>query len=218
MKNSLIQLYSQLFDVFGAQYWWPGDTPIEIIVGAILTQNTSWKNVEKAINNLKRKSFLSAAKLYELPEEELAELIRPAGYFRVKTKRLRNFLKFFLNDFNGNILLMQEKDLLDLRENVLFVNGIGPETADSILLYALDKPIFVVDAYTKRILVRHNLITEDFGYYDIQQFFMDNLPTDVKLFNEYHALLVKCGKDFCKPNNPRCKECPLNGFNIPAAQ
>lgn len=212
-KSLLIEAYDRLCKKFGPQKWWPGDTPFEIIVGAILTQNTNWKNVEKAVANLKRDGLLSARKLLGLCPSTLANLIRPAGYFRVKTKRLRNFLSFFYNDFGGKISALSSGNLHDLRGQLLSVNGIGPETADSILLYALGKPVFVVDAYTKRILSRHYLVPEETTYDEMQQFFMDNLPHEVKLFNEYHALLVKCGKDFCRPKNPRCKECPLNGLN-----
>ena len=213
-KDSLIEAYERLYDAFGPQHWWPGDTPFEIIVGAILTQNTNWKNVEKAIANLKRNGLLSARRLLETHPATLANLIRPAGYFRIKTKRLRNFLNFFCNGFGGKISALGLKELPDLRAQLLSVNGIGPETADSILLYALDKPVFVVDAYTKRIFSRHNMVPEETNYDEIQSLFMDNLPHKAKLFNEYHALIVRCGKDCCLTKKPRCSECPLNGWNI----
>lgn len=205
--------YVRLFDVFGPQNWWPGDTPFEVIVGAILTQNTNWKNVEKAVMNLKRGGLLSPKKLHDVHLAKLAGLIRPAGYFRIKAKRLKNFLNFFCNGYGGKIEALRSGNLSDLREKLLSVNGIGPETADSILLYALGKPVFVIDAYTKRILNRHYLIPEETTYDEMQSLFMDNLPHKVRLFNEYHALLVKCGKDFCRPKDPRCNECPLNGWN-----
>lgn len=205
-------VYNRLFDHFGPQGWWPGDAPFEVMVGAILTQNTNWGNVEKAIDNLKNGNFLTPKKLYSLPPSKLAEMIRPAGYFRVKTKRLRNFLKFFLDEYDGSIDKIREEELEDLRPKILSVSGVGPETADSILLYAVLKPIFVVDAYTKRILSRHNLISEDADYNEIQGFFIDSLPLDVKLFNEFHALIVKCGKSFCRIKNPKCSECPLESF------
>lgn len=214
MKHSLlIEAYNHLHKAFGPQHWWPGGTPFEVIVGTILTQNTNWKNVEKAIANLKRGGLLNAKRLLDLPPATLARLIQPAGYFRVKAKRLRNFLNFFCNGYGGKISSLEKGELPELREKLLSVNGIGPETADSILLYALGKPIFVIDAYTKRILSRHYLVPEDTTYDEMQELFMDNLPHKAKLYNEYHALLVKCGKDFCRTKKPRCKECPLNGWN-----
>lgn len=205
--------YKKLYKAFGPQRWWPGDTPFEIIVGAILTQNTNWGNVEKAIANLKRGGLLSAKKLVAIHPATLASLIRPAGYFRVKTKRLKNFLKFFLNGYGGKIEALKARKAGLLRDELLSVNGIGQETADSILLYALEKPIFVVDAYTKRILNRHYLVPEETTYEEVQQIFMDHLAHKVPLFNEFHALLVKCGKHYCRPQNPLCKQCPLNGWN-----
>ncbi|MFH1874537.1 MAG: endonuclease III domain-containing protein [Pseudomonadota bacterium] len=210
MKSQLKTIYNLLHREFGPQHWWPGEKAFEVMVGAILTQNTNWGNVEKAINNLKAHNLLSVKKMYETNPNTLADLIRPAGYFRVKTKRLRNFLKFYLDEFQGQVAKMQLQELADLRPKILAVNGIGPETADSMLLYALEKPIFVVDAYTKRILSRHNLLSEEATYNEIQELFMDNLENDVQFFNEYHALLVKCGKQYCRPKNPRCELCPLN--------
>ena len=180
------------------------------MVGAILTQNTNWQNVEKAISNLKKKRVLSVKKLFGVPEKELAALIRPAGYFNVKARRLREFLKFFNKVYQGQLRRISAQRLPELRQQLLAVCGIGPETADSILLYALGKPIFVVDAYTKRILLRHGLIKQDAGYQDIQNLFMSNLDNDAGLFNEYHALLVRLGKDYCLKSKPRCKECPIN--------
>jgi len=209
----LLEAYRLMLAHFGHRSWWPGDTPFEIMVGAILTQNTNWGNVEKAIANLKRDGLLSARKMYALHPMKLAQLIRPAGYFRVKTKRLRSFLKYFVERYDGSTKKMITDDLMRLRSELLEVSGIGPETADSILLYALHKPTFVVDAYTKRILMRHNLCSEDATYYEIQDLFMDNLKHDVPMFNDYHAQLVQVGKTYCKPNNPRCDQCPLNGWN-----
>ena len=179
------------------------------MVGAILTQNTNWQNVEKAISNLKKRRVLSAKKLFLIPEKELAALIRPAGYFNLKARRLREFLRFFNKVYQGQLRRISAQRLPELRQQLLAVCGIGPETADSILLYALGKPIFVVDAYTKRILLRHGLIKQDAGYQDIQNLFMSNLDNDSGLFNEYHALLVRLGKDLCLKSKPRCKECPL---------
>ncbi|MBM3246770.1 MAG: endonuclease III domain-containing protein [Candidatus Omnitrophica bacterium] len=209
MKLGLNTLYRRLFVYFGPQHWWPGDSAFEVMVGAILTQNTSWANVEKAIANLKRNRLLEPAKLYQIPQKRLAGLIRPAGYYNIKAKRLRNFLRFLLEDYKGNLSSMSAADTPALRQALLAVNGIGPETADSILLYALDKPVFVVDAYTRRIFFRHRLIKEGAAYQEIQDLFMKNLKKDVELFNEYHALLVKLGKDFCLKTKPRCEICPI---------
>ncbi len=207
-KEMLNRIYGLLYKNFGPQHWWPGETPFEVMVGAILTQNTSWGNVEKAISNLKRAEVLEPQKLLKLPTTKLAEFIRPAGYFNIKTKRLRNFLKFFMESYDGSVKKMEAVSLSKLREELLSVNGVGRETADSILLYALDKPIFVCDTYTYRILTRHNLCGEEADYDELQSIFMDNLPEDVKLFNEYHALMVRVGKEFCKPK-PACEGCPL---------
>jgi len=209
----LLEAYDRLLSALGHQYWWPGETPFEIIVGAILTQNTNWGNVEKAIANLKRDGLLTPKRLSEIHQATLASLIRPSGYYSVKAKRLRNFLNFYINDYEGRIASLRAEETMALRKKLLDVNGIGPETADSILLYALEKPVFVVDAYTKRILNRHHLIPEETTYDELQQLFMDNLPHKVPFFNEYHALLVKCGKQYCRNREPRCKECPLNGWN-----
>lgn len=197
---------------FGPRHWWPGETPFEVMVGAMLTQNTNWKNVEKAISNLKREGVLDPHLLLEMPTEKLANLIQPAGYFRVKAKRLGNFLKYFVDKYDGNEKKMKRVELQGLREELLAVNGIGKETADSILLYALDKPVFVVDAYTKRIMTRHGLCAEDDGYDELQSMFMDNLRDDIKLYNEYHALIVETGKDYCR-TKARCEGCPLKGWN-----
>ncbi len=212
MKNHgkiLLDIYSTLYNHFGPQNWWPGDTPFEVAVGAILTQNTNWGNVEKAITNLKSKKVLTAEKLNNMSHEKLASLIRPAGYFNIKAKRLKNFLSFLTNHYNGSMKRMSKNDVTALRQDLLNVNGIGPETADSILLYALDKPVFVIDAYTKRILERHNIVPGEITYHELQELFHNNLPRNLKLFNEYHALFVMLGKDYCKPK-PKCSECPLD--------
>ncbi|PIR16317.1 MAG: endonuclease [Deltaproteobacteria bacterium CG11_big_fil_rev_8_21_14_0_20_49_13] len=209
--KKLLLIYDRLFKAFGPQHWWPGETPFEVMVGAILTQNTNWGNVERAIANLKKADLLDPYKLLKLPPARLAGLIRPAGYFNVKAKRLRNFLKFFTERYDGSAEKMKAAPLHELREELLSVNGVGRETADSILLYALDKTIFVCDAYTYRILNRHSLAGEDADYNELQSIFMDGLPEDVGLFNEYHALIVRVGKEFCKPK-PNCHECPLEGL------
>lgn len=207
-----MKYYNKLLKSFGPQHWWPGDGPFEVMVGAVLTQNTNWGNVEKAINNLKQARKLSAKAIHEMGKSELAELIRPAGYFNIKAKRLKSLIEWFVDRFNGNIEEMFSQDLQGLREELLSVKGIGPETADSILLYAGNLPSFVVDAYTYRILVRHQLIPEESTYDDIKSFFEDNLPDDATLYNEYHALLVQVGKTYCKPRDPACRVCPLSEF------
>ena len=218
MDSKLIEIYGILLKRFGPQDWWPGDSPFEIMVGAVLTQNTNWTNVSKAIDNLKQENLLSFEKLHELDVELLAEKIRPAGYFNLKAKRLKNLLDFIDEGYDGSLEEMFAEDIIGLREKILTVKGIGPETADSILLYAGNKPVFVVDAYTHRIFSRHSIIAEDEGYYEIQEYFSLSLPEDVKLFNEYHALIVQLGKEFCKKSKPLCSQCPLNeldGFTYP---
>jgi len=204
----LLKIYDMLNDRFGNLHWWPGETPFEIAVGAILTQNTNWKNVERAIENLKRKNLLSPAGLLEAGEKTLEELIRPSGYYRIKTRRLKNFIRFLFREYNGDLDKMFEDEVWSLRGKLLGVKGIGEETADSILLYAGEKPVFVVDAYTRRILLRHHFINEDARYRDIQLLFMDHLPRHAPLFNQYHALFVNAGKRFCR-KAPLCEECPL---------
>jgi len=211
MKRELNRIFAQLYSAFGAQHWWPADSVFEVIVGAILTQNTNWSNVEKAILALKEKKLLNAKRLYHLEPQKLAGLIRSAGYYNIKAGRIKNFLKFFFDRYAGKIKSLGGQDLMSLRGQLLAVNGIGPETADSILLYALRKPIFVVDAYTQRIFSRHRLIKEETDYAQIQDFFMRNLEPDVRLFGEYHALLVRLGKDYCRKQNPKCAICPLYG-------
>ena len=208
----LLELYHKLYHAFGPQSWWPGDTPFEVAVGAILTQNTNWGNVEKAIFNLKKQGVLSAKAIHEMPLDDLALLIKPAGYFNIKAKRLKSFIDFLMNDFHGSMKKMKTGDMYSLRDKLLNVNGIGPETADSILLYALEKPVFVIDAYTKRVLSRHDIMEHDRPYEDFQELFHSSLQTDVQLFNEYHALFVKVGKTFCKRRGPLCEKCPLHGL------
>lgn len=208
-EEVLKEMYKRMYEALGPQGWWPGETPFEVCVGAILTQNTNWQNVERAIDNLKKRGLLSPQALYELPEGILAELIRPAGYYRVKARRLKNFIRFLVEDFEGDLAKLFALPLEEARQALLKVSGIGPETADSILLYAGEKPTFVIDAYTRRILLRHGLATEDMGYEDLREMFMRHLPEDPALYNEYHALLVAVGKNFCRPQNPRCEDCPL---------
>ena len=208
-KIALQKIYAKLFQEFGPQYWWPAQTRFEVIVGAILTQNTSWGNVEKAIHRLKAAGVLSERALRDIPAAKLAALIKPAGYFNVKARRLKNFSRFLFDEYQGSLKTMGKDDGPHLRQKLLHVNGIGPETADSILLYALDKPVFVVDAYTKRFLYRHNLIGPKAEYHQIQELFTAHFDEDVPFFQEYHALIVVLGKNYCKPT-PSCQRCPLN--------
>ncbi|MBM4128586.1 MAG: endonuclease III domain-containing protein [Nitrospira sp.] len=209
--NKLVKIYNKLYRAFGPQHWWPGNTPFEIAVGAILTQNTNWGNVEKAIYNLKEQKALSAKAIHEMPAKKLSELIRPAGYFNVKGKRIKAFINFLMNEYHGSMKKMKDEEMQILRRKLLHVNGIGHETADSILLYALEKPVFVIDAYTKRILSRHNIVRHDESYECIQYLFHSALKRDVKLFNEYHALFVRLGKTYCL-KKPKCPGCPLEGI------
>jgi endonuclease-3 related protein len=208
MKDILIKIYRTLYQTYGPRHWWPGETSFEVMVGAILTQNTSWRNVEKAIQKLKGKGVLNPEGIHHLKRSELARLIKSSGYYRIKTDRLKSFIDFLFEEYDGNIKKMGRERLGELREKLLGVKGIGPETADSILLYGLKKPIFVVDAYTRRILSRHGIISEKASYEEVQKLFMDYLPRDEKLFNEYHALFVYLGKTVCK-KIPRCELCPL---------
>ncbi len=214
MNNSKIlnEIYDRLFKSFGKQHWWPGDTDFEVVIGAILTQNTNWTNVEKAIKNLKNAKVFTPRKLNEIDIKRLANLIKPSGYFNVKAKRLKHFIEWLFLKYNGSLSKMFRQDYVKLRKELLSVNGIGRETADSIILYAAEKPTFVVDAYTKRVLIRHGLITEDYDYEEIKAFFENNLSKDVSLYNEYHALIVRVGKYYCKPKM-QCEECPLKGIN-----
>jgi len=208
----LVNIFKKLYDHFGPQNWWPGDTRLEVCIGAILTQNTSWKNVARAIENLKKRNLLTIDALYNIDQAYLADIIRPAGYFNIKAKRLKSFISVIFEDFESNLDKLFSLGLDDARRKLLDIKGIGPETADSILLYAGGLPTFVVDAYTKRILIRHNIIDEDSSYEDIRYLFMDYLPPDIELFNEYHALLVSLGKYFCKKKRPLCTSCPLKGI------
>lgn len=226
MENSLVGLlgqamrdswfkdvYQLLLEHYGPQDWWPGDTAIEIIIGAVLTQNTNWSNVTKAIDKLKENGYLTYETLYALPVDDLARCIRPSGYYNVKAKRLHNLFEMIENVYQGDVGNLLADETLRARENLLGVKGIGPETADSILLYGGDHPLFVVDAYTHRIFSRHGLVPEECDYHQLQEEFMGRLPEDVQLFNEYHALIVMVGKDFCKKTTPRCELCPLRQVN-----
>jgi endonuclease-3 related protein len=216
--SPVLAVYRRLYDRFGPQGWWPGETSFEVVVGAILTQNTNWKNVEKAIANLKKAGALSPAKMKMLPRRRLAALIRPAGYYNVKAERLGNFLAYLDGRHGMDMDRLGKTPGRRLREELLSVGGIGPETADSILLYGCGKPYFVIDAYTKRIGSRHNFCPPRATYDEVQDIFTAVLPRRVKIYNEYHALIVRLGKDHCRPSNPRCGGCPLEPMlNFPGA-
>ena len=189
-------IFETLSRHYGPQNWWPGDSPFEVCVGAILTQNTNWQNVERAIANLRAAGKLSFRALYRTPDAELKELIRPAGFFNVKAKRLRNFLEFLEASCRGDLKELAHRPWPVVRAELLAVNGIGNETADSILLYALGKPVFVIDAYTRRMLLRHGFREETASYAGMQELFMTHFPPETGLYNEYHALIVQLGKDF----------------------
>lgn len=211
-QENLQEAYRRLYKHFGPQHWWPGDTTFEVIVGAILTQNTNWGNVERAIANLKEQNLLSPKAMRDIAHAELSRAIRPAGYFNVKAKRLKNFIQFLFSEYDGKLERMAKENTVVLREKLLSVNGVGPETADSILLYAFQKPVFVVDAYTKRFLFRHRVVDATHGYHEVQEKFLSALKPNRALFNEYHALIVKLGKEYCRPK-PLCAACPLNRWH-----
>ncbi len=208
-KQRINDIYAALYSRYGPQKWWPAESDLECIIGTILTQNTTWKNVEKAIDQLKQHGLISIQRLSSISIYELAQIIRSSGYFNQKALKIKNLVSFVNANYAGNIDKMLGQDLYALREKLLSIKGIGPETADSIILYAAKKPTFVIDAYTYRILSRHGLIAEDSSYQEMQELFMDSLPDDTKLFNEYHALLVKVGKEHCKKKSPLCNGCPL---------
>jgi endonuclease-3 related protein len=212
-REKIRAFYDAMLAAYGPQGWWPAETPFEVVVGAILTQNTNWKNVERAIANLKCEGLLSPAALDAVDAARLAEVIRPAGYFRIKAARLKHFIAMLMERFGGDLDALFALGTASLRETVLAVRGIGPETADSIVLYAAGKPVFVVDAYTARILARHGMIEAgEAGYEEIQDLMASALPDDVALLKEYHALLVAVGKRHCKKRAPECVGCPLERY------
>lgn len=208
VRRSLREIYRLLERAFGPQHWWPAQTATEVAVGAILAQNTAWSNVELALENLRKANALTWAALYDLPERKLAALIRPAGTFRVKTRRLKALVDCVCENHGGSLHSLLGGDLEATRRALLSIHGIGPETADAILLYAGNRPTFVVDAYTKRILRRHHAVRHSDDYEAIRKLFHDSLGLDARLFNEYHALLVALGKSHCR-RRARCEQCPL---------
>ena len=209
IKRKLNKIYALLEKEFGDLRWWPAETKFEVIVGAVLTQNTSWKNVEKAVNAMKRKKALTPVKIENMNLASLSRLIRSAGYHRVKARRLKNVSRFVINECSGKLSRLKERDTANLRKKLLLVNGIGPETADSILLYALEKPVFVVDAYTKRIFSRHGLKPESVSYDEVQALVHKHFPMDLGKLKQFHALLVEAAKVFCKKKGGLCNRCPL---------
>lgn len=218
--SSLSAVFHALAAHFGPLQWWPAESPFEVLVGAILTQNTAWRNVEKAIANLRGAGVLTPAQLADLTVAELEELIRPAGFFRQKAARLQHVSGVLAAEYDGNIDAFCAGPLDDVRRRLLALPGIGPETADSILLYAARRPSFVVDAYTRRVFARLGLLAGDERYEAIRARFMRELPEDVALYNEYHALIVTLAKSNCRKRQPLCPSCPLRPvcrFAAPAA-
>jgi len=207
----LMEMFHLLHTHFGSQDWWPAETELEMMVGAVLTQNTNWKNVEKAIENLKQNNMLTLDCLASLDLSVLARTIRPAGYYNIKAKRLKNLILFITDHYQADLSMFLKEETQTLRQGLLSVKGIGPETADSIILYAARRPLFVIDAYTHRILSRHGMCEERAAYDALQELFMDHLFEDASLFNEFHALMVQAGKNYCR-RKPLCDHCPLKNW------
>ncbi len=211
MNVDLHEIYQTLLKHFGHRGWWPGNSAFEIVIGAILTQNTNWNNVEKAIQNLKAKGLLSYKALSMLPEERLAQLIRPSGYYNQKAKKIKAFLHFLRKEYRGSLKRMFAEETVGLREKLLGVKGIGAETADSILLYGGDHLSFVVDLYTYRVGTRHGWFPEEVDYEAMREYFSDRLEADLDLYKDFHAQIVAVGSHYCR-KTPRCEECPLKEY------
>lgn len=209
MYEKLMEIYKRLYRHFGPRRWWPARTPFEVIVGAILTQNVGWRSAAIAIRNLKEADLLSLIGLLSCEESELAKLLRPARYHVQKARKLRAFCEVVEDEYGGDLGAFLSQDLKLLRPRLLSIYGIGPETADAIILYAAEKPIFVIDAYTHRIFHRLGYFNEKMSYQVMQCFFMEHLPLDVPLYNEYHAQIDALGHHTCFKRNPCCKGCPL---------
>ena len=207
--EALLHIYNKLYTSFGARGWWPAETPFEVVIGAILTQNTAWKNVEKAVNNLKEKNLLSAENLYDIDIDTLKRAVKPSGYYNQKAQKIKNFLEFF-KEYDFSFKKLKNEESQKIREQLLSVKGIGEETADCILLYALDKPIFVIDAYTKRVFHRLGFVDEKTDYSSLQKLFAAHLEKDTRLFNEYHALIDYLAHHICK-KIPLCNTCIMQG-------
>lgn len=209
MANRYQEAFELLHGYYGDQQWWPAESKFEILIGAVLTQNTNWSNVEKAIANLKDAGVLEFEQMSVLDEPVLADYIRPSGYYNLKARRLKNLFTMITTVYEGSLDLLIADDWRSARENLLAVKGVGPETADAILLYVCEKPVFVVDNYTYRVFSRHNMVDEETDYQSIQDAFMDNLENDSRLYNEYHALIVQVAKEYCRKSKPLCSGCPL---------
>ncbi len=208
-RRQLMRIYELMREAFGHRKWWPGDTAFEIMIGAILTQNASWANVEKALHNLKTEDMLSPEGIRDADLERLAELVKPSRYYNQKAIKLKDFVEWFLAPpYKGSAPRLKRRPAGELRDELLSIRGIGPETADDILCYALDKPVFVVDAYTRRAFHRLGFLREDASYDETRRLFMENLPEDLELFNDYHAQIVHLGQMHCRPK-PICEGCPL---------
>lgn len=206
--HRLQKVYDRLYSAYGPQHWWPGDSAFEVLVGAVLVQSVSWKNVEKAISNLYAAEAMTPTAIHELSQAQLEQLVRPCGYYRVKARRLRNLIDWLMEQHDGSIEKMLQVETAELREQLLSINGIGPETADSILLYAAERPTFVVDAYTRRVLERHGWIKPGASYDDMKLLFEQNVVRETQFYNEYHALIVAVGHRHCS-RTPKCTGCPL---------
>ena len=209
IRLSPTEIYHKLLEAYGAQNWWPASSPFEMMAGAILVQNTRWENVELAINSLAKAEALSPEAILSLSEAELSELIRPAGFYRVKAKRLKAFCEFYQKQ--QGLPGMKRWPKTTIRHQLLKTHGIGPETADCILLYTLDHPVFVVDAYTRRMFARIGLLDSSMNYQDVQDYFHNRTPNSLPLFQEYHALIVEHSKRYCQ-STPKCPKCPLTEF------
>jgi endonuclease-3 related protein len=213
--GELLRYYDTLSGALGPMHWWPAQTPFEVIVGAILTQSTAWGNVERAIANLRSARVLTPSAMHRVPRSRLAALVRPSGYFRQKAKKLKAFVQFLQTEYGGSLERMFSVPTLELRQRLLSVHGIGPETADSILLYAGNHPVFVVDTYTHRIFARHGISGGKPDYENVRALVENSIPRSAELFNEFHALIVNTGKNWCRKSTPRCEECPLRSFLPP---
>lgn len=211
-QDLLMQIYHTLLEHFGPRGWWPGESRLEVIIGAVLTQAVAWKNVTRAIDNLKSAQLIDIAAILSINEEDLAQHIKPALYHRQKARKLKALVTFIAAEYNGDLDVMFSESLPVLRKKLLKVWGIGPETADSILLYAGDKTVFVVDTYTKRIFYRLGMVDENISYQEMQEYVQNNIPLDLYIYNEYHALLVGLGANYCKKSIPRCSQCPLQNL------
>jgi endonuclease-3 related protein len=209
INNELMNIYQLMYSHFGPRNWWPADTVFEVVIGALLTQFVSWKNVVTAVNNLKDENILNIEGICEVNDEKLEKLIRSTRFYKQKARKLKVFCRHVMDNYGGSLDKLFSKDMYELRKELLSLYGIGKETADSIILYAAEKPIFVVDAYTQRIYTRLGYFNEGISYDKMQKFFMDNLIHNVKLFNEYHALIVATGNSFCSNTKPRCSHCPV---------